>query len=170
MGVVAHFGRTGLLRMLHGVVQQLVDDAQSLLAGCNEQFRQARNVRATRCVGSERAGAFSDHENPLSHIPDGPVFATGYEILSRLGQSYDKPGFSIAAIERNGCVVPVVEQVVLERALCRLLRFAPDPVALGAAAFPSKTCCCWSVRRWQGITPSCFARSSKPYGQSILSM
>lgn len=80
------------------------------------------------------ASAFSDHDNPLSQIPGAPAFAAGYDMLYRLGQTYDKPGFGIAAVEHNGCVIPVVEEVVLERAFCRLLRFAPDPVALGAAA------------------------------------
>jgi poly(3-hydroxybutyrate) depolymerase len=80
------------------------------------------------------ASAFSDQENPLSQLPGAPAFAAGYDMLYRLGKAYDTPGFGIAAVEHNGCVIPVVEQVVRESAFCRLLRFAPDPVALGAAA------------------------------------
>lgn len=82
------------------------------------------------------ASALSDHGNVLSRIPGAPAFAAGYETLYRLGQGNDNPGFSIAAVEHNGCVLPVVEQVVLERAFCRLLRFATDTAALGAAAEP----------------------------------
>ncbi len=63
------------------------------------------------------------------------VFAAGYEMLYRFGKSYDKPMFGITAVQHNGLHIPVVEQVVLERPFCRLLRFAPDPVTLGAAAW-----------------------------------
>ncbi|MFC4521425.1 hypothetical protein [Cupriavidus pinatubonensis] len=80
------------------------------------------------------ASAFSDQANPLSQVPGAPAFAAGYDMLYRLGQTWDKPGFGIAAVDHNGCVIPVVEQIVLERAFCRLLRFAPDPAALGVAA------------------------------------
>jgi len=82
------------------------------------------------------ASALSDHGNVLSRIPGAPAFAAGYEMLYRLGQGNDNPGFSIAAVEHNGCVLPVVEQVVMERAFCRLLRFATDTAELGAAAPP----------------------------------
>ncbi len=80
------------------------------------------------------ASAFSDLRSPLSQIPGAPAFAAGYDMLYRLGQTYDKPAFGIAAVEHYGCTIPVVEQVVLKKAFCRLLRFVPDPVALGAAA------------------------------------
>ncbi len=80
------------------------------------------------------ASAFSDLRSPLSQIPGAPAFAAGYDMLYRLGQTYDKPAFGIAAVEHYGCAIPVVEQVVLKKAFCRLLRFVPDPVALGAAA------------------------------------
>ncbi len=79
------------------------------------------------------ANAFADRSSPLSQVPGAPLFAAGYEMLYRFGKPSDKPMFGIAAVRHNGRVIPVVEQVVLERPFCRLLRFAPDPVALGAA-------------------------------------
>jgi poly(3-hydroxybutyrate) depolymerase len=78
------------------------------------------------------ANAFADHNSPLSQVPGAPALAAGYEMLYRLGKTYDKPTFGIAAVQHNGRVIPVVEQVVLDRAFCRLLRFAADPLALGA--------------------------------------
>lgn len=39
-GDEALFDRNGLARMLHGAILQLLADALSLLAGCNEEFRQ----------------------------------------------------------------------------------------------------------------------------------
>lgn len=79
------------------------------------------------------ANAFSDHNNPLSQIPGAPAFAAGYDMLYRLGQACDKPGFGIASVEHNGHVIPVVQQVVVESAFCRLLRFAPEPLETAAS-------------------------------------
>lgn len=45
-------------------------------------------------------------------------------MLGRFGTTSDEPGFSIASIHLDGCVVPVVEQIVLEYPFCRLRRFA----------------------------------------------
>jgi len=80
------------------------------------------------------ASAFSDQSSLLSQVPGAPAFAAGYDMLYRLGKTYDKPRFGITAVEHDGCVIPVLEQVVQESAFCRLLRFTPASAVHGAAA------------------------------------
>ncbi|MFJ4292329.1 polyhydroxyalkanoate depolymerase [Cupriavidus sp. NPDC089707] len=71
-------------------------------------------------------------DSPLVRVPGAAYFAAGYDILYRLGKTWEKPTFGIAAIEHDGHAIPVVEQVVLEKPFCRLLRFAHDAVELDA--------------------------------------
>jgi poly(3-hydroxybutyrate) depolymerase len=59
----------------------------------------------------------------LAQMPGAAGIAAGYELLYRLGKSYDKPGFSIQAVDVRGARVPVVEQTALSKPFCRLQRF-----------------------------------------------
>jgi len=43
-------------------------------------------------------------------------------LLYRLGKTYETPTFGLTTIRHDDVVIPVVEQVVLERAFGRLLR------------------------------------------------
>lgn len=73
------------------------------------------------------AQAFVDARSPLACLPGAPYFAAGYEILSRLlGKADEKPEFNIKVLEHEGRTIPVVEQILLDRPFCRLLRFAPE--------------------------------------------
>ncbi|WP_404992937.1 polyhydroxyalkanoate depolymerase [Cupriavidus pauculus] len=68
--------------------------------------------------------------SPLSLIPGAPRMAAGYELLYRLGKEYEKPAFDIKAVRSNGRDIPIVEQAVLEKPFCKLIRFkryADDP-------------------------------------------
>jgi len=71
------------------------------------------------------AGArmFSAPESWLSALPGAPRAAAGYELLYRIGKDYEKPAFDIHSVEIDGQQCPVVEQEVLHKPFCRLLRF-----------------------------------------------
>jgi poly(3-hydroxybutyrate) depolymerase len=61
--------------------------------------------------------------SPLAYVPGATRMAAGYELLYRLGKEYEKPEFNIREIEKEGRRIPIIEQVVLERPFCNLLRF-----------------------------------------------
>jgi poly(3-hydroxybutyrate) depolymerase len=69
------------------------------------------------------ARMFSEPGSWLSQLPGANNVAAGYELLYRLGKSYEKPSFGITEVAVDGARVPVVEQTVLEKPFCRLLRF-----------------------------------------------
>nr|WP_315593757.1 polyhydroxyalkanoate depolymerase [uncultured Cupriavidus sp.] len=83
------------------------------------------------------AKALVDPDSSLNQVPGASCFAAGYEMLYRLGTTWEKPTFGITAVQHDSHVIPVVEQVVLEKPFCRLLRFAPDTVAPDNAAQPT---------------------------------
>jgi poly(3-hydroxybutyrate) depolymerase len=72
-----------------------------------------------------QAGArmFSEPGSWLAQMPGATRVAAGYELLHRLGKDYEKPKFGIDMVEVGGAKVPVVEQTVLAKPFCRLLRF-----------------------------------------------
>lgn len=61
--------------------------------------------------------------NPLSLIPGAQRFAAGYELLYRLGKEYEKPEFGIKSVLSNGRQIPIVEQTIIEKPFCNLIRF-----------------------------------------------
>ncbi len=71
------------------------------------------------------AGArmFSEPGSWLAQLPGAGNVAAGYELLYRLGKTYEKPAFGIHEVTVGGTKVPVVEQTVLTKAFCRLQRF-----------------------------------------------
>ncbi len=72
-----------------------------------------------------QAGAvlFSAPTSWLAWLPGANRVAAGYEVLYRLGKTYEKPQFGIDAVDAHGVSVPVVEQTVLSKPFCRLQRF-----------------------------------------------
>jgi poly(3-hydroxybutyrate) depolymerase len=66
---------------------------------------------------------FSARGSWLSLIPGAAGVAAGYELLYRLGKTYDKPQFAISEVEVRGAKVAVVEQTVMTKPFCRLLSF-----------------------------------------------
>jgi poly(3-hydroxybutyrate) depolymerase len=84
------------------------------------------------------ANAFIDPASPFAYVPGASGFAAGYEMLYRLGRTCEKPSFGIiTAIRRDGHVIAVAEQVIVEGPVCRLLRFAPDMGALDPCTAPT---------------------------------
>jgi poly(3-hydroxybutyrate) depolymerase len=86
------------------------------------EFNRALLSPATHLA---HAGAlmFSSPGSWLSLLPGAAPVAAGYELLYRIGKTYEKPSFGIESVEIRGAKVPVVEQTVLTKPFCRLLRF-----------------------------------------------
>ena len=69
------------------------------------------------------AQLFSSPGSWLAQLPGAGRVAAGYELLYRLGKSYAKPQFGIPSVQVAGATVAIVEQTVLARPFCRLVRF-----------------------------------------------
>jgi poly(3-hydroxybutyrate) depolymerase len=78
------------------------------------------------------AGLLADPFFPLSQMPFAKGAAAGYELVHRLGKSYDKPAFDIRSVQVDGRHVPVVAEIVRETPFCTLLHFKK---AWGGAAW-----------------------------------
>jgi poly(3-hydroxybutyrate) depolymerase len=76
-----------------------------------------------------RTGAymFSAPDSWFAHVPGANRVAAAYELLYRLGKAYEKPAWGIDEVDvgrtLDGIKLPVVEQVVVAKPFCRLLRF-----------------------------------------------
>ncbi|KJK21235.1 esterase [Burkholderiaceae bacterium 16] len=76
------------------------------------------------------AKTFTNPLSPLSLVPGATRLAAGYELLYRLGKEYEKPAFDIRSVRSNGRDIPIVEQTIIEKPFCKLVRFkryADDP-------------------------------------------
>jgi poly(3-hydroxybutyrate) depolymerase len=69
---------------------------------------------------------FSSPYSPLAYTPFSRRLAAGYELLHRIGKSYEKPRFNLDQTQIGGVDVPVQEDVALEKPFCRLLHFRRD--------------------------------------------
>jgi poly(3-hydroxybutyrate) depolymerase len=78
--------------------------------------------------------AFADPDSLFAHIPGAQCVAAGYELLYRFSKTYAKPEFGITEVEQDGRKIPVVEQIILDRPFCRLLRFAHHAAPVDAVA------------------------------------
>ncbi len=67
--------------------------------------------------------SFSNPASPFSLVPGATRLAAGYELIYRLGKDYEKPEFNIRQITKDGFNIPIVEQTIVEKPFCRLLRF-----------------------------------------------
>jgi poly(3-hydroxybutyrate) depolymerase len=67
--------------------------------------------------------SFVNPASPLAYVPGSSRFAAAYELLYRLGKDYEKPEFELHQIVKDGHNIPIVEQTVIEKPFCRLLRF-----------------------------------------------
>jgi poly(3-hydroxybutyrate) depolymerase len=74
-------------------------------------------------MAEANAHMFSTPSSWLSSMPGADSIAAGNELIYRIGKDYEKPAWDIHEIEANGHTVPVVEQEVLKKPFCRLLRF-----------------------------------------------
>jgi poly(3-hydroxybutyrate) depolymerase len=71
------------------------------------------------------AGArmFSAPGSWLARLPGSARIAAGYELMYRMGKDYPKPQFGIDSVTVRGAKVAVIEQTVIDKPFCRLLRF-----------------------------------------------
>jgi poly(3-hydroxybutyrate) depolymerase len=79
--------------------------------------------------------SFVNPSSPLSLVPGANRWAAAYELIYRLGKDYEKPEFDIKHVVKDGHQIPVVEQVVLSKPFCNLVRFkryADDSEAVGS--------------------------------------
>jgi poly(3-hydroxybutyrate) depolymerase len=86
-------------------------------------YQRALLGPATQWAGAA-AKLLSARNSWFSGLPGVSGLAAGYELLYRLGKEYEKPVFGIDAVRVRDATVAVVEEVVLERPFCRLLRFS----------------------------------------------
>ena len=68
------------------------------------------------------ARMFSDPDSLWSTLPGADGLAAGNELFHRIGKDYEKPAWAIGAVEVEGHALPVIEQEVLVKPFCRLLR------------------------------------------------
>lgn len=66
---------------------------------------------------------FSNPISPLAHTPFSQRIAAGYELMFRLGKSYEKPEFNIPTVIIKGNSVNIVEEVEVHKSFCRLIHF-----------------------------------------------
>ena len=66
---------------------------------------------------------FSSPYSPLSYTPLSRRLSAGYDLLHRVGKHYEKPEFGLKSTRIGEADVPVVEEVQIEKPLCRLLHF-----------------------------------------------
>ncbi|MFC4728297.1 polyhydroxyalkanoate depolymerase [Coralloluteibacterium thermophilus] len=69
------------------------------------------------------ANMFSERSSWLAQLPGASRVAAGCELLYRIGKDYEKPEFDIHQVRAHGHDVAVLQQTVLEKPFCRLLRF-----------------------------------------------
>ncbi len=72
------------------------------------------------------AGArmFSDPTSWLARLPGAARLAAGYELIYRIGKTYDRPEWGIHEVTAHGKTVAVASEVVSRTPFCRLLHFA----------------------------------------------
>ncbi len=87
------------------------------------------------------ASMFSSPGSWLAALPGSSQVAATYELLYRLSKDFPKPKFDIHAVRAHGAELPVVEQTVMRKPFCRLLRFNryADDAKLFAALEQSPT-------------------------------
>ncbi|KAF1691452.1 polyhydroxyalkanoate depolymerase [Pseudoxanthomonas koreensis] len=66
---------------------------------------------------------FSHPSSWISSLPGAERIAAGNELVHRLGKEYEKPPWGIHEVEVAGHKVPVLEQEVVRKPFCRLVRF-----------------------------------------------
>jgi poly(3-hydroxybutyrate) depolymerase len=75
---------------------------------------------------------YGNSDSPLSYLPGSRNVAAAFDLMTRLTQRYERPGFGIDSIASGGTEYPVREVVALEKPFCRLLHFEK----VGAPAAP----------------------------------
>ncbi|TKR53772.1 polyhydroxyalkanoate depolymerase [Allopusillimonas ginsengisoli] len=66
---------------------------------------------------------FSHPASPLAYTPISRQMAATYELIHRIGKTYEKPAWGLSHTEIDGQRVTVGEHVVLRKPFCNLLNF-----------------------------------------------
>ena len=66
---------------------------------------------------------YSNPLSPMAQLPSAHRISAGFDLVHRLTKEYEKPEFGINKVTVDGTDVVIQEQVVEEKAFCRLLRF-----------------------------------------------
>jgi polyhydroxyalkanoate depolymerase, intracellular len=74
-------------------------------------------------LAEANARIFSDPSSWVSTLPGAERIAASNELIHRLGKDYEKPPWNIHEVEVEDRVVPVLEQEVIRKPFCRLVRF-----------------------------------------------
>jgi len=74
-------------------------------------------------LADANARVFSADGTWLSHLPGAERISAANELVYRVGKDYEKPEFGIHTVQIDGRTCPVLEQEVLVKPFCRLLRF-----------------------------------------------
>jgi len=77
----------------------------------------------TESVAQAGAQLFSDPGSWLSHLPGASRVAASYELIYRVGKTYEKPEFGIREVEAHGSQVAVLEETVVAKPFCHLKHF-----------------------------------------------
>ncbi|HCY64294.1 MAG TPA: polyhydroxyalkanoate depolymerase [Oxalobacteraceae bacterium] len=72
------------------------------------------------------AKLFTNPISPLAHAPFAQRIAAGYELMYRLGKSYEKPTFGIEKVTVNGNDVNILERIAEKKSFCHLIHFKKD--------------------------------------------
>src|ERR1700741_1988421 len=67
--------------------------------------------------------SFANPASPLAYVPGATRLSAGYELLYRLGKDYEKPEFNLHQIVKDGHKIPLIEQTIIQKTFCRLMRF-----------------------------------------------
>jgi poly(3-hydroxybutyrate) depolymerase len=66
---------------------------------------------------------FSSPYSPLAYTPFSRRLAAGYDLLHRIGKSYDKPAWNLPFTEIDGRQVPVEIETTIAKPFCKLIHF-----------------------------------------------
>ncbi len=85
----------------------------------------------TRMMANAIKHMFNNPMNPLAFTGMGRQIAAAGELVERITQSYPKPEFGIKFTQIDGKNVDVWEEVVIDKAFCKLLRFKRAGIKTG---------------------------------------
>nr|WP_211369419.1 polyhydroxyalkanoate depolymerase [Pseudoxanthomonas kalamensis] len=74
-------------------------------------------------LADANAKIFSNPNSWLSRLPGAERVSAYNELVYRLGKDYEKPEWSIHQVDKDDASIPVVEQEIIRKPFCRLLRF-----------------------------------------------
>ena len=72
---------------------------------------------------SASAKLYNHPLSPFAHTPMAQRISASFDLLHRLAKEYEKPEFAITQANVDGVAVAVQQQVAIDKAFCRLLRF-----------------------------------------------